>query len=248
MDLQELVDWARREPWLALAALVMVDLIAALILEVARSTGRLRSLAVILATTVLVAFALDRMYPPRSRIVDLPPVQVTPTPRPEPPSPPSAIELASLLERARGEHDVIAAFNVLGTSREEPVDRGGRAYCFRNRGVELLFNSEDLLSKVRFFSGLLDNHLHGAYPNDFLPFGLKFGMIRSEAQQRIAKSLGRQVTPELIVEDGDCDKYSLEKEGFRLYLIYDESDGQKILREVQLLRRENFLQQHALGG
>lgn len=249
MDLQELVDWARREPWLALAALVMVDLVAALIWDVAKSTGSLRHLTLIIVITVLGAITLDRLYPPGSGPVEPPPIEVTPGPRPEPTPPPTAIELAALLERPRNEQEIKAAFNVLGDSRVEPVDQGGHAFCFSPRGVELLFNAENVLKKVRFFSGRLDSHHHLAYPNEQLPFGLRFGMLRFEAQKQISKSLHRDVTPELVVEGGDCDHYNLEREGFRLYLIYGEFDGERRLHEVQLLSRENLLQhQAALGG
>jgi hypothetical protein len=174
---------------------------------------------------------------------ETPPVESTPDPGPEPPPPPTATHLASLLKTRRDEDGVRDAFTVLGRSREEPVDQGGKAFCFRHRGVELLFDSEDRLNKVRLFSGLPDEHQHAAYNKDYLPFGVQFGMFRSEAQKQIEKRLHRKVVPELGV--GECDKFELKEEGYNLYLLYGEFDGDKRLREVQLLRLEDYLQQHA---
>lgn len=167
---------------------------------------------------------------------------VEPPPPPPPPPPPTTTELVALLDKSRDEREIQDAFNALGDSREEPVGQGGESLCFSRRGVEFLFDAGRHLNKVRLFSGLPDEHQHAAYKAD-LPVGIKFGMLRSEAQIEIDNHLHRHVVPELGM--GDCDKFELREEGYRLYLIYSELDGEKRIREVQLLKREDLLEQHA---
>lgn len=149
--------------------------------------------------------------------------------------PPPVIKLVSLLRKSREEEDVRNAFKDLGKSEQESVDHGGKAFCFKLRGMEFLFDAEDRLDKVRLFSGLPDEHQHAIY-KESLPLGIQFGMLRAEAQTQIDTSLHRHVEPELGV--GDWDKYELE--GYRLYLNYSELDGKKRICEVQLVRPEVF--------
>jgi len=247
MNMQELVDWARREPWLALAALVIVDLTATLIWEVVKRTGAFRVLAGLLLTTVLVAVVLNGLYPPKDGGGKTPPDRTpSETPKtPNPPSlPPSITELISLLEKSRDREEVTTVFNDLGQSEEEPADRGGRTFCFKQHGLEFLFDGSGQLSTICFFSGISDHHRHVAYGGS-LPAGLQFVMDRTQVQKQIDKDQGIHVEPE--PGKNDWAQYVL-RDGTRLYINFGEFDGAERILEVELRKRENLLEQRAALG
>jgi hypothetical protein len=232
MNMQNLVDWARREPLLALAALVMVDLVGFLIWEWCTKTKNHRLLAGVILTTVLAAVTLNHLYPPK----EAPPEEHHEPPPPQPL--PSSIDFPKLLGKQR--NGIISKiFPSLGKPDEErslttPV---GRELCFRDKGVDLRFDDKDVLDKVALFSGFPGDS-HRACDERSLPLGLRLKQARIAAEHSIDDYLRRHREPESC--GIDCDKYEFDE--YRLYLFYGELDGMQKIREVQLVRPEVFPQ------
>ena len=218
--LQRLLDLARHDPWLtALISAIVAGVIADLIVHLLKFLAKKEwKLAALVGilTFISVNFLLHTS--------------------PKPSLPPRPLDFLSLIGRKYGEPRIQDALSRFGTPEERPLKSVGKELLFEDNGIDFRFDTRDVLAMIVFFSGFPGS------ASEKLPLGLQFQQTREAAQNQIVASLGRHVEPEWNV--GDVDKYELE--GFRLYLLYSEFDGEERIREVQVARREVF-QQAALG-
>jgi hypothetical protein len=250
--MQELVDWARRDPLIATTVGgVIAGSVVYLISHWVKVTQRVDVLAGLVVGVLAFLALLYVLYPPKIKTPPGGTASETPNPpplSPPPPSPPPPIterippiaELISLLEESRQEEGIRKVFaDLVEKPKDEPAEQGGRIYCFRQHGLEFVFDASDHLCTICFFPGVGDHHHHSAYKGD-LPAGLKFDLLRRQVQDQIDKDQGAHVEP--APGKNDWSQYVLRDEN-RLYIHYDKIDGR--ILEVELSKRENLLQERA---
>jgi hypothetical protein len=155
------------------------------------------------------------------------------------------IEPYRLLGRSREDHDIQQLFEKLGKHSDFfPPERQGRGYCFRDRGVDLVFDNSGL-EKLICYAGHPDAHNHRS--SVLRLFEIQFGQPRAAVRGFVAEKLGTGFKKGALL-DGDCDTWDIVSADFQFsYQLAVDYQGE-YPQKVTLVRKDVQRPSSHVGG
>jgi hypothetical protein len=150
-----------------------------------------------------------------------------------------------LLGRRLEEEDIQQLFAKLGKSSPfSPPERQSRGLCFRNGGVDMVFDDSGL-EKLICYAGHPDEHSH--QPSSLHPFGIQFDQPRAAIRAFVAVKLGAGSTRAALL-GGDCDTWDFVSPDFQFsYQLAIDYQGE-YPEKITLVRKDTPRPSSPLGG